>query len=1583
MADILLQKPAAGQAATIIPQAEDRLVFEFSSSDATLTRDGDNLILSFEDGASVTLENFYEAYTSENMPTFLIEGAEVDGQSFFAALGEELMPAAGVAGTGPQGSGTSVDTIAGTLLNGINRLGGLDQEYPDENFQDEELGASGGDDGDGGQGNDGGSSTPEDDNLTPLAHADTNNATEDGGSITGNLVSNDIQGDVDGGHSGKEIVSVTPRGDNWEAITSENLADKGISKEDWDSLGADYGFWDPETGDIIIVNKEGDYEFLPQDQTLGNNESKDIIFDYTIRDSDGDTSDSSLTITVEGTNDVPTAFETNSENAVLNTFDDGERTDAGSISFKSAESMDGGTITIDEQEYQVTQNHDGTFTLTGPDSITGTTGELSDITLTYHEATDSYTLDFKYEQTESHEHDNTLNTGETNSSEVDSAEKFDVVIRDGKENTEGGKSEGLTGSITVNIKDDGPSITAASVDPVDVVLTTNDADIVNGSDTDTSATSAKGDFKAAFESESLVDFGADGKGSIEASNFTLSLNGENGMDSGLTCRGDEILLYETADGDIVGRIGTTTVFTVSVDPTTGEVTLTQSEGQSIDHYDADGKPSDGNESLSGKVNLNATVTATDSDGDSTSKDLSMNIGDSLQFSDDKPTLGAVTSAKVSEVFLGDGSQNDPNANDDFTGATATGSIEIIYGGDGEGSFTWNMDEQPDLLSSDGTKITWTVDKNDPTILIGSADGNEVIRVDMNTTTGEYTVELKDAVRHEAPDSASGSDNNVTPNLEFGFTITDSDGDPAPGQVTVEIEDDAPEAQGDVAIQNVSGNEIEGYTASTVIELNFGADDGAGKTIEFGDVTFTYGADGKWSASEGGTVSEDGTLSAGDMTLSPNGDTDYWSVTMKGSESELKTGETITFTDADGDSESLGITADPADAVDGESIGLAGEFTALEPGGNYNIAIMLDTSGSMYDDGNRDIIDADTDGDGVKETISRLGQACDAIADFMVNILHDHANKGVEGGEVNVLITTFWMRSETNITAGNSSNDAYNSADGQSSGMTLNLDNFANMTEDQIYSEIAKILAMNAQGVEYTQVLNEDGTPKIGENGKPIFDFSYDEEAHKELTEALADPDKNADDVYDPLSPKDDGFHWGTEYHQGFETAAEWFESVSQEGFTNEAFLITDGAPYDSEAERTKAYNELLIAMGFECEKNADGSYKLDEEGRYIPEPGQESKIHAVGVGAGANLGTLDKFDTTDEGAKQVNDGNIKDLFTPGTGSEATLDSTRIGFTEDGSDILMGDVNLAFLREHFGFSDASNDALILDFLRNNPEWLLNEENLAAIQYGENAANDDALIAGAGDDFAYGQGGDDILVGDGDSSTLESLADALGVDSTLDYSYENITDSTDTNLAGTTEDLVDALNSAIRDDEGNIKEGALDKLEEAATALEKDTDGDDSLYGGDGDDILLGLGGDDVLVGGKGADIILGGSGNDLIKLGNDDFISGPDGMGLTLEDVLIDGGQDSDTDGGIDVLLTSSDKIGAIKDALNADSIQGVEIFVFGDVEGDNANEIVENLDIENTDRWTKSTDTGTSVNGFDEYTDTNGITILIQSGLIQ
>ena len=65
---------------------EARFVFNFPAGGAEVSRSGDDLVFLLENGASVTLNGFYSAYTAQNMPVFEVEGLEVAGEDFFAAL---------------------------------------------------------------------------------------------------------------------------------------------------------------------------------------------------------------------------------------------------------------------------------------------------------------------------------------------------------------------------------------------------------------------------------------------------------------------------------------------------------------------------------------------------------------------------------------------------------------------------------------------------------------------------------------------------------------------------------------------------------------------------------------------------------------------------------------------------------------------------------------------------------------------------------------------------------------------------------------------------------------------------------------------------------------------------------------------------------------------------------------------------------------------------------------------------------------------------------------------------------------------------------------------------------------------------------------------------------------------------------------------------------------------------------------------------------------------------------------------------------------------------------------------------------
>lgn len=127
MADIKLIKPQAGEKTTIQSAADARLEFAFSTADAIVEKSGNDLVFTFDDGSSVVLTDFYTAYTKETLPEFVVEGQTIAGSEFFAALGnDDLMPAAGPAAAQAAAGGRFREYDEANLMDGLDRLNGLD-----------------------------------------------------------------------------------------------------------------------------------------------------------------------------------------------------------------------------------------------------------------------------------------------------------------------------------------------------------------------------------------------------------------------------------------------------------------------------------------------------------------------------------------------------------------------------------------------------------------------------------------------------------------------------------------------------------------------------------------------------------------------------------------------------------------------------------------------------------------------------------------------------------------------------------------------------------------------------------------------------------------------------------------------------------------------------------------------------------------------------------------------------------------------------------------------------------------------------------------------------------------------------------------------------------------------------------------------------------------------------------------------------------------------------------------------------------------------------------------------------------------
>lgn len=94
MSTIILNQPALSSSIECVAGA--RFVFDFPTDAAELSRSGDDLVFSFGNGATLTLDGFYTVFTQKEMPVFEVGGTEVSGADFLAALAQpELMPAAG------------------------------------------------------------------------------------------------------------------------------------------------------------------------------------------------------------------------------------------------------------------------------------------------------------------------------------------------------------------------------------------------------------------------------------------------------------------------------------------------------------------------------------------------------------------------------------------------------------------------------------------------------------------------------------------------------------------------------------------------------------------------------------------------------------------------------------------------------------------------------------------------------------------------------------------------------------------------------------------------------------------------------------------------------------------------------------------------------------------------------------------------------------------------------------------------------------------------------------------------------------------------------------------------------------------------------------------------------------------------------------------------------------------------------------------------------------------------------------------------------------------------------------------------
>lgn len=361
----------------------------------------------------------------------------------------------------------------------------------------------------------------------------------------------------------------------------------------------------------------------------------------------------------------------------------------------------------------------------------------------------------------------------------------------------------LGGQIT--FRDDGPRVFIDNGPEGPLVLLTQDGETI-GSATDTASI----DFSAIIRAGGSA--GADG-GTVNPLSYAL---GTAGGASGLTQGGVAINLF-LVGGVVVGSTAASaaeitaanTVFDVSVSAT-GTVTVNQYS--QVDHPAAQ-DPTPGGAPFADQVaslvddliTLSATISATDNDGDTASRTVTLGIGSNIQFADDGPSSTAVASAvglSLDETTAGSPAGFPISA----TSASAMIDTAALYGADGPApgssqSFSIAIlgGGATSLATAIGNYPISLVQVNPTTIEGHYNDGSDqlafsvVMNADGTVTLTEYVplehlVDGPSGPAHNDPLSLSGL-------IEATVTVTDHDGDVATASVeigsAIEIRDDGP------------------------------------------------------------------------------------------------------------------------------------------------------------------------------------------------------------------------------------------------------------------------------------------------------------------------------------------------------------------------------------------------------------------------------------------------------------------------------------------------------------------------------------------------------------------------------------------------------------------------------------------------------------------------------------------------------------------------------------------------------------------------------------------------------------------------
>ena len=287
----------------------------------------------------------------------------------------------------------------------------------------------------------------------------------------------------------------------------------------------------------------------------------------------------------------------------------------------------------------------------------------------------------------------------------------------------------------------------------------------------------------------------------------------------------------------------------------------------------------------------------------------------------------------------------------------------------------------------------------------------------------------------------------------------------------------------------------------------------------------------------------------------------------------------------------------------------------------------------------------------------------------------------------------------------------------------------------------------------------------------------------------------------------------TNYDDVFQDVTAWFNSVSNNGYQNVTYFVTDGQP--------TAYTQQGITVG--------GGYVnqtvIDAAQASFKDLAKVSSVHAIGLARGIQENVLNHFDNTMENGGSITEDSYSYNTYTGTGWN---DVTYRGAT--------GDAEVVNNKNEFDVALKSGTLKTVDV----------------------AVSDDTINGGAGDDVIFGDSiyTDNLTWVNGNTGVAYTAAnhEGEGMNALKEYLKWSVNGGSDVG----DQQILDYVQSNW----SSLLDGRA-------------TGGNDTLNGGTGNDVLFGGAGNDTLTGGEGNDKFVflanSNSGQDVIT----DFQAGSD------------------------------------------------------------------------------------------------------------